>query len=219
MFKFRKMRRDAAGPRLTVAGDDALHAGRPPARADEARRAAAVDQRHARRDGPRRAPARGSLTSSTDFRDEFREILRVRPGITGLSQIQYRNESALLVGDDFDELYRNELLPRKLDLDRYYARRRSLALDVRILTWTAIAVVAGARVRRNELTASVSFERHDSRRALAHLSSLGGRRVALSYPGARESHAPRLTVPGRTAARRLRDRVAALRRRRALRRA
>ena len=65
MFKFRKMRRDAAGPRLTVAGDDALHAGRPPARGDEARRAAAVDQRHARRDGPRRARGPRTRTSST----------------------------------------------------------------------------------------------------------------------------------------------------------
>ena len=90
---------------------------------------------------------------------EFTAITKVRPGMTGLSQIQYRDESALLVGDDFETLYRNELLPQKIDLDRYYATHRCLALDLRILGWTLIAIVAGARVHRDELTRSVTFER------------------------------------------------------------
>jgi lipopolysaccharide/colanic/teichoic acid biosynthesis glycosyltransferase len=161
MFKFRKMRRDAAGPKLTVAGDDRFtRIGRLLAvtKLDELPQLINVMRGEMGLVGPR--PEDPHFVE--DFREEFREILTVRPGITGLSQIQYRNESELLVGDDFDELYRNELLPLKLDLDRYYARRRSLALDVRILTWTAVAVVAGARVRRNELTASVRFERQGS---------------------------------------------------------
>jgi lipopolysaccharide/colanic/teichoic acid biosynthesis glycosyltransferase len=161
MFKFRKMRRDAAGPSLTVAGDERFtRVGRLLAltKLDELPQLINVMRGEMSLVGPR--PEDPVFVD--DFRDEFTEILRVRPGITGLSQIQYRNESELLVGDDFDALYRNELLPRKLDLDRYYARRRSLALDARILTWTAIAVVAGARVRRNELTSSVSFERRDT---------------------------------------------------------
>ncbi len=161
MFKFRKMRRDARGPKLTRPDDDRFtRVGRMLAltKLDELPQLINVMRGEMGLVGPR--PEDPSFVA--EFREEFREILTVRPGITGLSQIQYRNESQLLVGDDFDELYRNELLPRKLDLDRYYARRRSVALDARILTWTAIALVAGARVRRNELTASVSFERHDS---------------------------------------------------------
>ena len=90
---------------------------------------------------------------------EFAAITRVRPGITGLSQIQYRDEAALLVGDDFETLYRTELLPKKIDLDRYYASHRCLALDLRILGWTVVAIVAGARVQRDELTRSVTFQR------------------------------------------------------------
>jgi lipopolysaccharide/colanic/teichoic acid biosynthesis glycosyltransferase len=162
MYKFRKMRRDAAGPRLTVAGDTRFtRIGRLLAitKLDELPQLINVMRGEMGLVGPR--PEDPLYVE--EFREEFKEILRVRPGITGLSQIQYRNESALLVGDDFDDLYRNELLPRKLDLDRYYAQRRSLGLDARILTWTAIAVIAGARVRRNELTSSVSFERHASR--------------------------------------------------------
>ena len=63
------------------------------------------------------------------------------------------------MGDDIERLYRDELLPLKIDLDRYYASHRCLALDLRILTWTAVAIVAGAQVRREELTPWVSFER------------------------------------------------------------
>jgi lipopolysaccharide/colanic/teichoic acid biosynthesis glycosyltransferase len=161
MFKFRKMGRDASGPKLTRPNDVRFtRVGRLLAltKLDELPQLLNVMRGEMGLVGPR--PEDPSFVA--EFREEFREILAVRPGITGLSQIQYRNESSLLVGEDFDELYRNELLPRKLDLDRYYARRRSVALDARILTWTAVALVAGARVRRNELTASVSFERHDS---------------------------------------------------------
>jgi lipopolysaccharide/colanic/teichoic acid biosynthesis glycosyltransferase len=160
MFKFRKMRRDAAGPRLTSADDPRFtRIGGLLARTklDELPQLLNVLRAEMGLVGPR--PEDPSYVSV--FPDEFAEIQRVRPGITGLSQIQYRDESALLVGDDFDELYRNELLPNKISLDRYYATHRCLALDLRILAWTLVAVVAGARIGRNELTRTVRFERHD----------------------------------------------------------
>ena len=158
MFKFRKMRLDATGPKLTVASDPRFtRIGRLLARTkfDELPQLLNVLRGEMGLVGPR--PEDPSYVAL--FPDEFGEILRVRPGITGLSQIQYRDESALLVGNDFDELYRNELLPSKIGLDRYYARHRCLALDLRILVWTVVAVVAGARVDRNELTRAVRFEK------------------------------------------------------------
>jgi lipopolysaccharide/colanic/teichoic acid biosynthesis glycosyltransferase len=162
MFKFRKMRRDAAGPRLTLADDARLSGiGRMLARTklDELPQLLNVVRGEMALVGPR--PEDPSYVAL--YPAEFVAITRVRPGITGLSQIQYRNEAALLVGDDFEALYRNELLPQKIDLDRYYASRRCVALDLRILAWTAVAIVAGARVRRDELTRSVRFERGDVR--------------------------------------------------------
>lgn len=54
--------------------------------------------------------------------------LEVKPGITGLWQISGRNEL------DFDE---------RLRLDIAYIRRRSLALDLRILVRTVGAVASG----------------------------------------------------------------------------
>jgi lipopolysaccharide/colanic/teichoic acid biosynthesis glycosyltransferase len=160
MLKFRKMPRDATGPRLTLADDERVSGlGRMLARTklDELPQLINVLRGEMALVGPRpEDPAYVAL-----YPAEFEAITRVRPGITGLSQIKYRNETALLVGDDFETLYRNELLPQKIELDRYYASRRCLALDLRILGWTAVAIVAGVRVRRDELTGSVIFERGD----------------------------------------------------------
>ncbi len=158
MLKFRKMQIDAAGPKLTLADDARLsRVGGMLARTklDELPQLINVVRGDMALVGPR--PEDPSYVAL--YPAEFAAITRVRPGITGLSQIAYRNEAALLVGDDFETLYRNELLPRKIALDRYYASRRNLALDLRILGWTAVAIVTGVRVRRDELTQSVKFER------------------------------------------------------------
>jgi lipopolysaccharide/colanic/teichoic acid biosynthesis glycosyltransferase len=158
MIKFRKMRRDAAGARLTLVDDERLtRVGRLLTRTklDELPQLVNVLRGEMALVGPR--PEDPLYVA--EYPQEFAEILRCRPGITGLSQIQYRDEAPLLVGDDFELVYRNELLPKKIDLDRYYAIRRCLALDVRILAWTVVAVFAGARVHRHELTRSLRFER------------------------------------------------------------
>ena len=158
MYKFRKMRRNAAGPRLTRADDARFsRVGRMLARTklDELPQLVNVVRGEMALVGPR--PEDPAYVAA--YPAEFAEITRVRPGITGLSQIQYRDEAALLVGDDFETLYRNEVLPKKIDLDRYYASHRGLALDLRILGWTAVAIVAGARVDSDEETRTVRFAR------------------------------------------------------------
>jgi lipopolysaccharide/colanic/teichoic acid biosynthesis glycosyltransferase len=158
MIKFRKMRRDAAGARLTLVDDERFtRIGRVLAwtKLDELPQLFNVLRGEMALVGPR--PEDPVFVAA--YPKEFAEILRCRPGITGLSQIQYRDEAPLLVGDDFEELYRNELLPKKIDLDRYYSIHRCLGLDVRILAWTVVAIVAGARVYRHELTTSLRFER------------------------------------------------------------
>ena len=72
--------------------------------------------------------------------DAYSEILQVKPGITGLSQIAFAEESRIL--DDADPLghYVVRLLPQKVNMDRMYATRRNFWMDVRILFWTAAAV-------------------------------------------------------------------------------
>jgi lipopolysaccharide/colanic/teichoic acid biosynthesis glycosyltransferase len=65
----------------------------------------------------------------------------VRPGITDPAAIIYRHEERLLaVADDPDALYRDEILPRKLELYERYIRDRSLAGDLAILLKTGMAL-------------------------------------------------------------------------------
>jgi lipopolysaccharide/colanic/teichoic acid biosynthesis glycosyltransferase len=73
-----------------------------------------------------------------------RAVLTVKPGITGLTQVKYRNEEQLLTGASLDTDYA-KLMNDKLDLDLHYVENRSLGLDIRILTETAVAVIRGLR--------------------------------------------------------------------------
>ena len=80
---------------------------------------------------------------------EYREILRVRPGLTDLASIAYRDEAELLADcDDPEAEYVRQLLPDKLRLTREYVRRASLGFDLWIVLCTALAVLRPARGRR-----------------------------------------------------------------------
>jgi lipopolysaccharide/colanic/teichoic acid biosynthesis glycosyltransferase len=72
--------------------------------------------------------------------DELRDILSVRPGITGPSQLVFRHEEEMLATDDPEASYIKEILPRKLAIDRNYARSRSVPGDLAILAKTARAL-------------------------------------------------------------------------------
>jgi lipopolysaccharide/colanic/teichoic acid biosynthesis glycosyltransferase len=67
----------------------------------------------------------------------------VRPGITDPASIVYRNEEEILAAAaDPERCYREEILPRKLDLYDEYVRNRTFWGDVRILFRTVWVVVA-----------------------------------------------------------------------------
>jgi lipopolysaccharide/colanic/teichoic acid biosynthesis glycosyltransferase len=77
------------------------------------------------------------------FPDEYAVILTVAPGVTGPSSLEFRHEQHLLASVDVGDLerfYREDVLPRKMALDIDYVERRSLALDLRVLAATAIAL-------------------------------------------------------------------------------
>jgi lipopolysaccharide/colanic/teichoic acid biosynthesis glycosyltransferase len=76
-----------------------------------------------------------------DYVDEqdalWREILSVRPGISDLASLVYRDEEQILRGAaDPDAFYRASLLPRKLRLSAHYIRSRTLAADLKLLLLT-----------------------------------------------------------------------------------
>jgi lipopolysaccharide/colanic/teichoic acid biosynthesis glycosyltransferase len=80
------------------------------------------------------------------FRDDYEEILQLRPGITDLASIEYRDEAAVLgEASDPETEYVQRVLPEKIRLAKQYVRRRSLRLDLRILFGTVIHL-AGDRI-------------------------------------------------------------------------
>ena len=75
------------------------------------------------------------------YSDEELAVLSVRPGITGAAAVAYRHEETLLSrADDVETVYRTEVLPAKLALEIDYLEQRSLAVDLRLLVQTALAV-------------------------------------------------------------------------------
>ncbi len=67
----------------------------------------------------------------------WQAVLRVRPGITDLATLLYRNEEDLLAASsDADRFYRETVLPAKLRLNLAYMRTRSLRQDIRLIWLT-----------------------------------------------------------------------------------
>ena len=67
----------------------------------------------------------------------WQAVLRVRPGITDLATLVYRNEEELLHAfSDADTFYRDALLPAKLGLNLAYIRTRSFWQDIRLICLT-----------------------------------------------------------------------------------
>lgn len=68
------------------------------------------------------------------YTEEQREVLTVRPGITGVSQLEFRDEEALLAGrEDVEAFYLAVVMPAKLRLDLQYVRERTIPGDLRLL--------------------------------------------------------------------------------------
>jgi lipopolysaccharide/colanic/teichoic acid biosynthesis glycosyltransferase len=71
------------------------------------------------------------------FREEYAEILRVRPGITDPASIKYRNEAEILGhAEDPESEYVQRILPEKIRLGKEYAKNSSLWLDFMIILKT-----------------------------------------------------------------------------------
>ena len=70
------------------------------------------------------------------------KVLEVKPGITDLASIKYRNENELLAdSDDPEGLYTNEIMPDKIKINLEYISDRSLLKDIRIIIQTLKAVI------------------------------------------------------------------------------
>jgi lipopolysaccharide/colanic/teichoic acid biosynthesis glycosyltransferase len=71
------------------------------------------------------------------FRDDYRVVLKVRPGITDLASLKYRDESEILGRSaNPDETYLREILPDKIALAKEYIENRSFWYDLGLILRT-----------------------------------------------------------------------------------
>lgn len=140
IYKFRTMKVDSAGPSLTVGADRRItRVGGFLRRSklDELPQLINILKGDMTLVGPRpEVPQYVEV-----FRRDYEEILTVRPGLTDLASLKYRDESALLgqSGDPEGE-YLRRILPDKIQLAKDYIRRSSLLFDLNLIGKTLFRV-------------------------------------------------------------------------------
>lgn len=82
------------------------------------------------------------------FREDYEEILQVRPGITDLASIEYRDEAAILgQADDPEREYVERVLPEKIRLAKEYLHRASFWFDLSLIFRTLWVIVRGTSLK------------------------------------------------------------------------
>ena len=163
MLKFRKMHSDATGGLLTVANDARLTrvgAWLVRLKLDELPQLWHVLRGDMSLVGPRPE----SLDFVLRFDAEYEQILRVRPGITGFTQLAFAREGRILDPRDPGGHYLRALLPQKVMLDRLYAARPSLRRDLAILIATLATVALRVPIAVDRTTGALSVRLRRPRR-------------------------------------------------------
>jgi len=72
------------------------------------------------------------------YPEEFSIILdRIRPGITGIGSIIFRDEEAILTAaEDKDFCYKKRIIPYKAELELWYKNNKSFSLDITLILMT-----------------------------------------------------------------------------------
>lgn len=141
IYKFRSMRKDNAGLKISTSRDTRITpVGRVlrKTKLDELPQLWNVLKGDMSFVGPR-----PEVREYTDlYTPEQRQVLLLRPGITGLASIRYRNENELLTAsDDPNRTYIEEIMPAKLALDLEYIPRACVSYDIKLILETLVTVV------------------------------------------------------------------------------
>jgi lipopolysaccharide/colanic/teichoic acid biosynthesis glycosyltransferase len=158
MLKFRKMHQNASGAPLTMSEDARFtRIGGLLARTkiDELPQLWHVLRGEMSLIGPR--PEDPGFVA--ERHDDYRHILSVRPGVTGLSQIAFAEESEILDKVDPMAHYRARIFPQKIRLDRMYASSPTVRMDASILFWTCAAVLLRRQVAVHRETGRMNLRR------------------------------------------------------------
>lgn len=73
---------------------------------------------------------------------EQMHVLDVRPGITDMASIRYRNENELLEkAEDAEGFYRDVIMQDKLKINEEYIKNASLWFDIKLIFSTFVAII------------------------------------------------------------------------------
>lgn len=68
-------------------------------------------------------------------------ILQLKPGITGLASLKYRNEEQILAQQTNPQKYNDEVIwPDKVRINKWYAQNRTFVMDLQILFYTLLPI-------------------------------------------------------------------------------
>ncbi|HNP84216.1 MAG TPA: sugar transferase [Nitrospira sp.] len=80
------------------------------------------------------------------FRSEYEPLLSIRPGMTDLASLKYRDEGDFLAQvEDPEAEYVTRILPDKIELGNMYLRRASLLFDLSLILNTLLRLVWPAK--------------------------------------------------------------------------
>lgn len=141
ILKFRTMYNNVHGPKITIGGDKRVtEVGRflRATKIDELPQFFNVLSGDMSIVGPR--PEVPEFVEM--FKDRYRRVLSVRPGITDIASVIFRDEEKIL-SESKDPLleYRERILPLKLELAEIYIGARGFFLDLGIIVATAMSIV------------------------------------------------------------------------------
>ena len=76
------------------------------------------------------------------YNEDDMKIFKVRPGITGLASLKYRNEVELLkTAEDPETFFIETIIPDKLKYNKEYIKRQNFFFDLKLIGLTIIKVI------------------------------------------------------------------------------
>jgi lipopolysaccharide/colanic/teichoic acid biosynthesis glycosyltransferase len=76
------------------------------------------------------------------YNEVQKQVLTVRPGITDVASIKYKNENEILQGhEDPEEYYIKRIMPDKIEMNLEYLKDRSFFKDIKVILQTFSAIL------------------------------------------------------------------------------
>lgn len=87
---------------------------------------------------------------------EQRQVLMLKPGITDLATLAFRNEEELLrTAADTEKFYMEYCVPRKIELNLAYARQANVWKDIKIIVRTLLPLKMGVETAESQVHENV----------------------------------------------------------------